>query len=260
MPNLTLYRGWLEPNRYVWSPFVTKLEARLRFANVPYKVASGSVRTAPKGKIPYIEIADEDSSNSIGDSTLIIKHLVERNIIPDLNGSLSPTRRAHDLALRALLEDKAYFYNTRERWTENYHTMRDHALGAIPYPIRILVGLLIYRRTVQTLHGQGTGRYTDGEIQSFRVEVWEAVNDLLVASKAKKAQAHGDGEDGPFWVLGGNDPSEADAALFGFVVSGLISTAGPKMKEVVSGFPVVLEYTKRIHDAYFPDYERWEES
>jgi hypothetical protein len=102
--------------------------------------------------------------------------------------------------------------------------MRDHALGAIPYPIRILVGLLIYRSTVQTLHGQGTGRYTDGEIQSFRVEVWEAVNDLLVASKAKKAQVHGD-EDGPFWVLGGNDPTEADAALFGFVVSGLISTA-----------------------------------
>jgi hypothetical protein len=32
------------------------------------------------------------------------------------------------------------------------------------------------------------------------------------------------------------------------------------MKEVVSGFPVALEYTKRIHDAYFPDYERWEES
>jgi hypothetical protein len=74
MPNLTLYRGWLEPNRYVWSPFVTKLEARLRFANAPYKAASGSVRTAPKGKIPYIEITDEDSSNSIGDSTLIIKH------------------------------------------------------------------------------------------------------------------------------------------------------------------------------------------
>ncbi|KAL2845736.1 hypothetical protein BJY01DRAFT_178604 [Aspergillus pseudoustus] len=252
MPILTLSRGWLEPNRYVWSPFVTKLEARLRFARVPYKAVSGSVRTAPKGKIPYIEITDKNSSSSLGDSTLIIKYLVERNILPDLNGPLSPSERAHDLALRALLEDKAYFYNTRERWTENYYTMRDHALSAIPYPIRVLVGLLIYRSTAQTLNGQGTGRYTDDEIQGFRVETWEALNDLLAASKTK---AHGEG---PFWILGGDEPTEADAALFGFVVSGLVSTAGPKMKAVVLGFPVILEYARRIHAAYFPDYELWE--
>ncbi|KAL3468206.1 hypothetical protein BJX64DRAFT_283085 [Aspergillus heterothallicus] len=254
MPSLTLYRGWLEPNRYVWSPFVTKLEARLRFASVPYKAVSGSVKTAPKGKIPYIEIRDEHSTSSIGDSTLIIKHLVERNILTDLNGPLSPPERAQDLALRALLEDKAYFYNT-----QNYYTMRDHALSAIPYAIRIIVGLLIYRGTVQTLHGQGTGRYTEEEIQEFRIEAWNAVNDLLVASKAK-ANGHGSDGKGPFWILGVDQPTEADATLFGFVVSGLVSTAGPKMKKLMLGFPVILDYARRIHDAYFPDYELWEES
>lgn len=114
MLNLTLYRGWLEPNRYVWSPFVVKLEARLRFAGVPYKTASGSVKTAPKGKIPYIEITNGDDGStpaSIGDSTLIIKHLIERGTLQDLNAGLSRSDRAHDLAARALLEDKLYFYN-----------------------------------------------------------------------------------------------------------------------------------------------------
>ena len=114
MSNITIYRGWLEPGRYVWSPFVTKVEARLRFANIAYKTAVGSPKTAPKGKIPYIEIADgneAETTTSIGDSTLIIKHLVERQVLPDLNGDLAPELKANDLAIRALLEDKAYFYN-----------------------------------------------------------------------------------------------------------------------------------------------------
>ncbi|KAL4997860.1 hypothetical protein BDV10DRAFT_168657 [Aspergillus recurvatus] len=256
MSSFTLYRGWLEPNRYVWSPFVVKLEARLRIAGVPYKTASGSVQTAPKGKIPYIEISDGDNDSissapsTIGDSTLIIKHLTERGILQDLNAGLPRPEKAHDLAVRALLEDKAYFYNTRERWTENYYTMRDHVLSAVPYPIRIFVGLLIYRSTVQTLHGQGAGRYSAEEIQGFREEAWGAVNDLLVASK-EKAQNRG----GPFWVLGGEKPTEADTTVFGFVISALICEAGPKTKEFVKGLPVMREYARRIHDAYFPDYE-----
>ncbi|BCS26292.1 glutathione S-transferase family protein [Aspergillus puulaauensis] len=264
MSTITIYRGWLEPGRYVWSPFVTKVEARLRFANITYKTAVGTPKTAPKGKIPYIEITDgneAEASTSIGDSTLIIKHLVERNILPDLNGDLAPELKANDLAIRALLEDKAYFYNTRERWTENYYTMRDHVLGAVPYPIRVVIGMLIHRTMVQTLHGQGTGRYSADEVQEFRVEAWNAVNDLLVASKVKKTQhqeQQGDA-DQPFWVLGGEEPTEADTTVFGFVISALICTAGPKARELVMGFPVMREYARRIHDAYFPDYERWDE-
>ncbi|KAL2863716.1 uncharacterized protein BJX67DRAFT_384410 [Aspergillus lucknowensis] len=168
---LTLCRGWLDLGRYVWSPFVIKLEhsslwlsgdlshwrARLRFANVPSKTAPGSVKTRTQERSPCIEIADETSSDSIGDSTLINKHLIERNILPDLNSTLSPSEKAHDLAIRALHEDKAYFYNeppqlqlqggthnlmvkltytertltnrqprTREQSTENYYAMRGH--------------------------------------------------------------------------------------------------------------------------------------
>lgn len=134
-PELTLYRGWLEPGRYVWSPFVIKLEARLRFAGVRYDTKAGSAREAPRGKIPYVEIRQRgsdsatsagtvttaavegdgpSSSTTLADSTLIIKHLVERGILPDINAQASsPTVRAQDLAIRALLEDKLYFYHVR---------------------------------------------------------------------------------------------------------------------------------------------------
>lgn len=102
---------------------------------------------------------------------------------------------------------------------DNYYTMRDHALGAIPYPLRVVIGLLAYRRLVAMLHNQGTGRFTNDELRESKSEIWDSINGLLRASKSASA-----GE-GPFWALGGEEPTEADATLFGFVVSVLISTA-----------------------------------
>lgn len=112
---IVLYRGWLEPGRYVWSPFVIKMEARLRFAGVPYETRQGSARSAPKGKVPYVELRDSNGevSSTMGDSALILSHLVGEGILPDVNGSLDPSARLADLAIRALLEDKLYFYHVR---------------------------------------------------------------------------------------------------------------------------------------------------
>jgi hypothetical protein len=112
---LIVYRGWLDRGKHVWSPFVIKLEARLRFAGVLYITEAGSTRTAPKGKIPYVECQGpgDSPSTSLGNSTLIIKHLIEWNILPNINEKITSTDRAQDLALRALLEEKLYFYHVR---------------------------------------------------------------------------------------------------------------------------------------------------
>jgi len=78
-------------------------------------------------------------------------------------------------------------------------------------------------------------RFSAEEISAFKRQVWENVNALLVDSKRKMttttAEA-GDGSDdddsdgkGMFWLLGGKAPSEADAALFGFVAAGLVCAA-----------------------------------
>ena len=117
---LIVYRGWLHRGKYVWSPFVIKLEARLRFAGVAYTTEAGSTSKAPRGKIPYVEYPglqasathssslkdDEGPSGFHGDSTLIIKRLTEWNILPNINAKLSPAIKAQDLAIRALLEEK----------------------------------------------------------------------------------------------------------------------------------------------------------
>lgn len=89
--------------------------------------------------------------------------------------------------------------------------------------MQLVVGLLAYRKVSQTLHGQGTGRFSAEEISSFRQQIWENVNALVVASRGEKTDTGA--AKAPFWVSGGNKPSEADASLFAFISSALICTA-----------------------------------
>ena len=107
--------------------------------------------------------------------------------------------------------------------------MRPHVLSALPYPLQLIIGPLVYRKISQTLHGQGTGRFSAEEIISFRQQVWENVDALLVASRRKITET-GAG-DVMFWVLGGNGPSEADTVLFGFIASVLVCAAYDSLKE-----------------------------
>lgn len=226
---LTVFRGSPPTNAYVWSPFVTKLEARLRFSRVPYRLAGGSPRSAPKGKIPYVEVAEPDCGAPVttGDSTLIIRSLVSAGALPDLNAGLPPAQRAHDLAIRALLEDKVYFYGAREKWCDNYAEMRAHVLAHVPWPLDLVAGWLARRAVLGGLYQQGTGRLADGEVRLLAEEAWDGVNALLTESvkAASRRRRRTNDDDAPFWVLGGDEPTEADATLYGFIAGALVCTA-----------------------------------
>ncbi|KAF2676409.1 hypothetical protein K458DRAFT_322126 [Lentithecium fluviatile CBS 122367] len=250
---ITLYRGWDEPGRYVWSPFVTKVEFRLRTSRTPYSNAIGSTHAGPRGKIPYLEITTPNQpTECLADSALVLRTLSSRGVITDVNASLTPSQKGQDLAIRALMEDKLYFCHTHERWIKNYYTMRDHVLWSMPYPMRVIIGILAYRGNVRKLHDQGTGRFTDAEIRALIREVWEGISGMLEDSmrKAKDRDC--------FWILGGNEPTEADATVFGFIASVLVCDAGPESRALVKEeFPVLVEYAGRIHQQWFPDYEIW---
>ncbi|KAK5999298.1 hypothetical protein QM012_005623 [Aureobasidium pullulans] len=253
---ITVYRGFQGKGYYTWSPFVTKLEARLRFAGISYDVDSGSPMKASRGKIPYIQLATAgEPVRTLGDSELIIEQLVNEGLLEDWNAGMSPVKQALDYSVRALLEDKLYFYQVYEKWIENYYAMRSVVLAALPYPAQLFVGLLIYRSNKQTLQGQGTLRYTPEEIGDLRLQIWQHINVLLNASKAD-AQVKGDEV---YWLFGKQEPSEADAVLYGFIVGALVCSAAPKTQVVVRGFPVIVDYARRIHDRFFPDYTNWDQ-
>ena len=116
-PSLTIFRGFPPSPSYVWSPFVTKLEARFRFAGLAYRTDQGAPPNAPRGKIPYVAISgsgdDDAAPEMIADTALISEKLVADGLAEDLNGKMSAAEKAQDLAIRALLEDKLYFYQVR---------------------------------------------------------------------------------------------------------------------------------------------------
>jgi len=227
MPQLTVYRGFAVASCHVWSPFVNKLEARLRFAGVSYQIAMGSLQQAPRGKIPYLDIQDGGSHELLGDTGLITKRLVDDGVLLDFNADLTPTLRAQDLAIRALFEDKLSFFLARERWIDNFYTMRGGVLSSLPYIAQLLIGRLAHRAMVRTLHGQGAGRYTTEEASKFKLEVWESLNALLAESRSNTVAVAVRSQDpeAPFWVLGRSEPTEADATVYGFLAASLICDA-----------------------------------
>lgn len=161
--------------------------------------------------------------------------------------------------------------------------MRDHALSSIPWPMRVIVGQVVYRSHKAMLYGQGTLRLSDEEVRAAKTEIWDTINGVLVSVRSSHAGSSGDtvSSKRPFWFLGGDDPTEVDTTLFGMIVSVLLATAsvppflslllfhvllswltmnacrGPESQSIVKGYPVVVEYAERIHAAYFPDYEKW---
>lgn len=98
--------------------------------------------------------------------------------------------------------------------------MRDGVLGAIPYPLRVIVGLLAYRSAMQTMLGQGTARYSIEEIGALKQEGWSDLNAVLEGIRRRDAES-----DKVFWVLGGQSPTELDTTLYGFIASALVCNA-----------------------------------
>lgn len=97
--------------------------------------------------------------------------------------------------------------------------MRSKILGALPWPLQVIIGNIVYKKTTRSLEGQGTLKYSTDEITSFRYEIWDMLNSYL------SAISRPDDQETPFWILGGDAPTEADATLFGFIASNLVCDA-----------------------------------
>ncbi|KAJ3378302.1 hypothetical protein HDU84_007690 [Entophlyctis sp. JEL0112] len=102
---------------------------------------------------------------------------------------------------------------------------------------------------MRTLHGQGAGRFSSEELATFCRNVWENVNALLSEARLTVPNASA-----PFWVQG-SQPTEAETTAFGFIAVGLVCDA----REIVRGYPMLVDYAKRIHNTYFEDYVGWDE-
>ena len=109
---------------------------------------------------------------------------------------------------------------------DNFYAMRPNALAGMPYLMQVIIGNIAYRTVKNALYLQGTGRFTPEEVRFLKQECWENLSAMLAEARIKsQSGSASNGDDKPFWVLGGREPTEADSVLYGFIVGSLVCEA-----------------------------------
>lgn len=222
------------------SPFVTKLETYLRMARIPYQPAGGDHRVAPKQKLPYVAI----DGRLLGDSHLIIEHLVTLHGDALGDDRRTPEQRAVARAFRSLLETDFYFVLAYSRWwrDEDFDRYRP-ALGAycgtlgLPRLFWPLALAQVRRGMKDQLRQQGVARHTRDEVMAMGCAQLESVATFL--------------GDKPF-VLD-DRPSALDATAFAMLTGVLWAPFENPLKDFARAQPNLVAYCDRMAAAYWSD-------
>lgn len=189
------------------SPPCMKLETWLRIAGVPYEAAPWPpTKAPPKGKFPFIE----DEGALMGDSTLIIDHLVRtRKVDPD--EGLSPAERAISLAFRRMVKEHLYWVLMHGRYRDpaGWAVYREVLASMFMFPgapdeVRSEAYAAvdgIQQTVLQQLAAQGLGRHDGAEIHALGIADLTAISDFL--------------GDKAFFM--GDRPTTADAAVYAYL-------------------------------------------
>jgi len=216
------------------SPFVTKAEMLLKLAGLPYRTERGSLRRAPKGKLPYLD----DMGRMVADSTLIRWH-IEKTYHIDFDEGLSAAERGITWAVEKLMEDNLYWAIARDRWldADNFAKGPAQFFQAVPSPLRRLVGALVRRKVKQTLWAQGLGRHAPEELVALAAKGIASIADIL--------------GDKPY--LMGERPCGADATLFAFAMGALCPLFESPIRTAAESHANLVAYVERMRCQYYPD-------
>ena len=216
------------------SPFVMKTMMLLKLAGRPYRVASGNLGKAPKGRLPFIV----DGGTAIADSTFIRFYLEKRYGI-DFDAGLSPEQKAIAWAAEKMCEEHLIFALLHLRWADraNFRKGIARLFTIVPFPLRPFARALMRRRTVRRVVTQGMGEHSKEEITTLAVRDIDALATLL--------------GDKPF--LMGAKPCGADATVFGFVTALMT----PELKSPIIAAALshrnLVAYRDRVLKGYFAE-------
>jgi glutathione S-transferase len=216
------------------SAFCVKLETYLRMANIPYEIAEGDPRQAPKGKVPWID----DDGHVLGDSTFIIEYLKQKHGDP-LDGPLTPRQRAQGHAIQKLVEDSLYFISSYSKWVEDdgFAIYSAQLFAGMPEEQLKTVPAMVRERVVDNLNAQGIARHTRHEVYELGIRDVAAFGELLGG--------------GPF--LFGDQPTSFDASAFGVIGNLKDGPFASPVRDKIRHTKNIADYIDRIRRQFFAD-------
>jgi len=209
------------------SPFCSKVEVYLKLQKLPYEVALGDPRKAPKGKLPVIET----DGRHIADSSTILAYLEEKTEKP-LDRGLDAADRARAHVLKRVFEESLYFVVLWTRWVddEGWKEMRPRIEKVIPAPLRWLLPGIIRKKVTSSVVAQGIGRHSRDEIHAFGKADLEAVATML--------------GDGPYLL--GAELRTIDVTAYAFLANIFHWPRPSPLTDDLKGMPTLVAYVKRI--------------
>jgi glutathione S-transferase len=201
-------------------------------AGQPCEINTKGYARSPKGKLPFID----DAGAVVADSTFIRWHLEKKYGI-DFDKGLSAEQRAIAWATEKMLEDNLYWIGLYWRWMDDAAFAKVSAalFGAIPWPMRKLVGAIVRRGMRKSLHGQGMGRHRVEEMSAIGRRGIESLSALL--------------GDKPYLV--GSEPCSTDAMMFATLTSALCPQFDNPLRQDVARYPNLVAYEARMRQRYF---------
>ena len=216
------------------SPFVLKVDAYLRMADIPYTYYPSlrNIKRSPKGKLPFIR----DGDKTIADSECIIDYLV--NTYGDkLNTWLSPEQAAIAHFLQKSFDEHFYWCLVTSRWKtdEVWDDVKNAMFARLPSYSRGLIANVVRKSIRRALYAQGTGRHTNAEIEIITRKFLDALNNTL---------------GGKPYLLG-EQPCSADATAFAFLSELICVPLEGPLNRVGREYPSLVDYCQRIQAKYY---------
>lgn len=216
------------------SAFCVKLETYLRMTALPYEIAFGEPRGAPKGKVPYID----DAGQLLGDSAFIIRYLKDKYGDP-LDARLTPIEFATGHAVQRMVEESLYFVSSYSKWVEDagFEIYAAELFAGMPAEQLKYIPDMVRKRAIEKLEAQGIGRHQRAEVQQIGLDDVASLEALLTNAD----------------FLFGEQPTSFDASVFGVVGNLKDGPFSSPVRDAIHASPKLSAYIDRIRSRYFSD-------
>jgi len=220
------------------SPFCLKLESFMRLHNIDFTISDMDIRKklsiAPKKKVPFVKFED---GRLMGDSTLIINHLAEKNSI-DLYAGLNAQQKAVGHTVMRMLDEHFYFCLVYARWADDrgWAVMEPLLFHEVPGFIRGFISNMVRKKTTHKLWEQGISRHSEDEVYAIGAKDIQALSNIL-------------GDDALFF--GATEPSLIDLCVHSYMANVIYVDIENGLRDEARKHESLIAHTNKVHEAVY---------